>query len=121
MHSPTIGMAVGATLGGKMLQHGRRKYLVVFNIVGIIASVLTVISNFYAICIGRLIFGISAGVLIAVAPRMLEETVPHDIYDTGFGASINTAIDILTLINLLFLKDMPKDDTKKQLQNNITW
>ena len=53
----------------------------------------------------------SAGVLIAVAPRMLEETVPHDIYDTGFGASINTAIDALTLINLLILNLMPKKAT----------
>ena len=78
----------------------------IFNIVGLIASILSVISNFYVICVGRFIFGMSAGVLIAVAPRMLEETVPHDIYCSGFGASINTATDVLILINLLISKYM---------------
>ena len=80
----------------------------VFNIVGIVASILSVISNFYVLCVGRFLYGISSGVLIAVAPRMLEETVPHDIYCTGYGGSINTAIDVMTLINLIMLKFMPK-------------
>ena len=44
-HCPTVGMAIGAVLGGKALQHGRRNWLVIFNVVGIIASVLSVISN----------------------------------------------------------------------------
>jgi predicted MFS family arabinose efflux permease len=99
-------MALGAVIGGKVLQHGRWNNLVVFNVFGLVASILSVISNFYIICAGRFLFGMSAGVLIAVAPRMLEETVPHDIYDSGFGASINTAIDVVILINLLLSKYM---------------
>lgn len=88
---------------------------------GLIASVLSVISNFYVICVGRFIFGMSAGVLIAVAPRMLEETVPHDIYDSGFGASINTSLDALILINLLVMKIMPKEPKEKELHKDKIW
>ena len=71
-----LGVAIGAITGGKIISHGRRKSVLVFSIVSIVGSLLSLVPNLAVILIGRLIFGFGAGVIVTASPKIIEETVP---------------------------------------------
>tara|TARA_B110000285_G_scaffold222879_1_gene277619 strand:- start:1096 stop:1959 length:864 start_codon:yes stop_codon:yes gene_type:complete len=62
--------------------------------------------------LGKLFFGMGAGVLIAVAPRILEETIPANLIDSGFGAMTNVGVDVMSLTSTIFIMFMPKKGEK---------
>jgi MFS family permease len=123
-----MALAFGAILGGKMLNNGRRSPMILMNIVGIVGSLMSVVPNYYVLVAGRGLYCLSAGVLIAAVPRILEETIPAEKYDLGFGASTNLAIDALIFINTIIVMFMPKPllmtakpvPTPEDISNNTT-
>ena len=70
------GLALGAAIGGKIIENNRRAPIIIFNWIAMIGCMISIIENFTIVCIGRFIFGFSTGVLIIAAPKILEETVP---------------------------------------------
>lgn len=68
---PAIGVSFGAVAAGKIMQYGRKWILVGFNLIGITGSILSIMSSYKLIVLGRTIYGIGAGGLISVAPRMI--------------------------------------------------
>ena len=108
--APTAGITVGSTFGAAMMKSGRRLPLILFNVVGMIGCILSIFDNYAIMMIGKFLFGMGAGVLIAVAPRMLEETIPHNLFDKGFGAMTNIGVDTLSLTNTIFMMFMPKKE-----------
>ena len=68
---PAIGVSIGAVAAGKIMSYGRKWILVGFNLIGITGSILSVLSSYRLIVLGRTIYGIGAGGLISVAPRMI--------------------------------------------------
>jgi hypothetical protein len=63
--------------------------------------------------LGKLFFGMGAGVLIAVAPRILEETIPANLIDHGFGAMTNVGVDVMSLTSTIFIMFMPMKGSGK--------
>ena len=49
-------------------------------LVGSAGSLLCLIENFYALLLGRLLFGLAMGTHAAAIPRYIEEYVPPKIY-----------------------------------------
>lgn len=103
-----MALSLGAIVGGKMLSSGRRPAMIIMNIVGIVGSLMSVYPNYFVLIGGRVLYGMSAGVLIAAVPRILEETIPEEKFDLGFGAVTNIAIDVLVIINSVIVMFMPK-------------
>ena len=108
--APTAGIAFGTMFGAAMMKSGRRLPLVLFNIVGMGGCFLSIIDSFPLMMLGKFLFGMGSGVLIAVAPRMLEETIPHEIFDNGFGAMTNIGVDTLSLTSTIFMMFMPLEN-----------
>ena len=92
LNAPLTGVASGSLAAGYLMRYGRRMPIIVFNLVGIIGSILSVFPHLKVLCLGRFLYGFAAGVTIVLAPRALIETIPARIYDNGFGASTNSAI-----------------------------
>ena len=42
---------------------------------------------------GRFLYGLAAGVLFCLVPKMIVETLPYDEYRKGYGAVTNIAIE----------------------------
>ena len=101
-----------------MIVSSRRKPILVFNVVLIIASLLSIYDDFNVICFGRLLFGFANGVLLAAAPKIIEETVPVNIQDYGFGTSTNVMINIGIMINFI-LGTLVPTETETQKAMNI--
>ena len=105
-----LGVSIGAIAGGKIISNGRRKAVIIFDILAIIGSLMSVITNFYVIVIGRLIFGFSAGVLATACPKIVEETIPANYMDYGYGVSTNIGINVFVMISLLSGLIIPSDE-----------
>lgn len=111
-------VAFGSLAGGKAMNYGRRLPMILMNIVGIAGCFLSVYPNYFLLIIGRAMYCFSAGVMIALVPRILEEVIPAKytgedgveliIYDKGFGASTNLAVDGIVMINSILVMFMPK-------------
>lgn len=89
--SATIGLAVGSLFGGNMIRTGRHRALVLGNFAAIIGSLMSIIANFQVICLGRFIVGLSAGMIMAASPKVIEETIPSHLMCYGYGISTNIA------------------------------
>ena len=55
--------------------------------------------DFTIICIGRAIFGVSAGILLTIVPKILEDTIPGHLMNKGYGASTSIGINLMVAIN----------------------
>ena len=110
-----LGVSIGAIVGGKIIAYGRRRSVLIFDLLGILGSVLSIISNFYVILLGRLTFGFAAGVLVTACPKIVEETVPSAYMDYGYGISTNLGINLFIMISLLSGLIIPSDKSAELL------
>lgn len=74
--SAVLGATIGSFSAGKIIAIGRRKSIIIFNLIAMIAVFGTLVLNFYTICFGRLVLGFSGGVFSVALARMIDETVP---------------------------------------------
>ena len=74
------GVSIGAAMGGKFMQRGRRQSMVIFCCVALIGTGFIMVENIYMLLIGRVIQGIARGVTAVAASRLIEETVPLAIF-----------------------------------------
>ena len=70
---------------------GRRKTILIFNVLSMLSLCTTLILNLPAIVIGKFLFGFATGVINVACPKMLDETVPADLLG-AFGIATNTYI-----------------------------
>ena len=88
----SAGSCLGALVAGFTISSGRRKTLIWANLIGILASCVSLVSNIWLLTIGRVLTGFSAGMMIVVVPKAIEETVPN--YFTGtFVAFVSLSIN----------------------------
>ena len=80
-----LGLTIGATSAGKIIAIGRRRTMFMCCGIGMIGIGITLIENFYAMILGRTIYGFACGIQTVVTPRYIEEYMPVQIYSTCLG------------------------------------
>lgn len=74
-----IGAALGAFLGGALVNKGRRLGILLNNILILVGAVITLYENYWVIMAGRLILGFGAGVFTVVTSIFINETSPTEL------------------------------------------
>lgn len=74
-----LGAAVGAFSGGALCSLGRRNALFIVNFVIMVGAGITMIFNFYALVIGRLLLGFGVGAFTVISPLFISETSPAEV------------------------------------------
>ena len=115
-----LGAGVGAIMGGKFVQKGRRRTLIIFNVIVIFSCVPMCILNFYCLMFGKLLFGFAAGVLSVAAPKMLDETVPIYKLKT-FGLCSNMYLNLGITIAMIMGLWLPNDDNPDAMKKTKLW
>ena len=100
MNLVPIGVALGAGTANQFMKISRRQTFIGFNLLGIGACLLSVINTYSTVIIGRFIYGFVAGVMINITPKMLLETLPMDVYNSGYGAITNLAIEFFKIMDM---------------------
>lgn len=112
-------MVVGSLVGGKFIQGGRRKAIIIFNVFAAVATALTMFLNIYMIVIGRFFFGFCCGVFSVAGPKMLDETVPIQL-SSSFGTATNTFLSGGIMVALLLGAGLPEqDDIQGQIDDGF--
>jgi MFS family permease len=108
--SAVLGACIGSIIGGKIITIGRRKSMIIFLFVSAIAVLGTIFLNFYTLCLGRLFLGIGGGLFAVALPRMIDETVPHNLLGT-FGIVTNLSLNAGGMLSIVMGVGLPdKDD-----------
>ena len=103
-----VGLCAGAMFGGKIILIGRRKTMLLFNLVGIIGVTMTLIQQYWLLLLGRVIYGLAVGVESVCMPRYIEEYVPLRKYSLCI-AIYAFSMNIGTLFALTSAILLPKD------------
>ena len=106
--SSIVGLSIGCLAGGLIIQGGRRRTIIQFNALGIVACALCAVNQFEVICVGRLIFGLVAGAIITASAKTIEETVPVHLLSNGYGQSTNIFICFFIMVSLCMSMGMPE-------------
>ena len=70
-------------------------------------------------CFGRLIYGFTAGIIMCATPKMLEETIPANVAEKGFGTSTNIFINTGNFLCMMLAAWMP--EKSDDLQTSKFW
>ena len=79
-----LGSAIGSFLGGSLASLGWKWGILISNYIYILAKILCVIDNVWAIMVGRLICGLMVGSLNTLCPKFMNEICPQGM-DKLFG------------------------------------
>lgn len=119
--SLVLGMTFGALGGGRLMAIGRRRAAIISCVLGIMGTGITILPlNYERILLGRLLFGVSVGLLSAIAPKMLEETIPNYLFDK-LGAIFTTTQGIGVLIAVFSAEILPDDEDTNGLTETELW
>jgi len=119
--SAVFGICVGAASGGRFVSYGRRRLLIIAAFIGIPGVALTLYLNLYTLLAGRVIFGLSCGLMTVAGPRMVEEYVPPHLYST-LAPIFTIAGPFGAFICLLGGLLLPPDGApESKLESNTTW
>lgn len=107
--------------GSYAIKDGRRRAILIFDLMGIFGVGLTMIQNIECLLLGRVIYGTAVGIISVAMPRYLEEIVPLRLYSICIGlyaVSMNLGT-ICALCSAVFL---PPDNDKTALYNDqVVW
>ena len=103
--------------GGKIILIGRRKTMLLMNLVGSVGVAMTLVQNLEMLLIGRLIYGLAVGVESVCMPRFVEEYVPLRKYSLCI-AIYAFAINIGSLYALTSAVILPKDTETQALMDD---
>jgi cyanate permease len=78
-------MTITAPVGGKLIAYGRHKILCISALIGILGISMTLFINIYLLLFGKLLYGVSVGLIAVSLPRYMDEVLPSNIVGT-FGA-----------------------------------
>ena len=115
--SYVLGLSVGAGLAGRLIQSGRRSAHLIAIGVGLVGVSLSLISNFYFLIGGRLIFGLAAGTLCVAGPRLTEEYCPMHL-QSAFIPFYHTSIYIGSSLALFSGELLPPADDPEALKSS---
>lgn len=110
---------MGSIFGADFVKKGRRSTLINFNIIGLFGSALSIVTEFWTICFARFILGFCVGVMLCATPKALDEVLPPELIDGGFGTSTNIIINLSYLQVMIMANYMPDD--KATLQTTSYW
>ncbi len=106
-NSSILGLFIGSIFASKIIGIGRRKAIILMNVIIVIGTGISLILTIPTLIIGRFISGFAAGVLTICVNTCIYETVPLTMA-SSFGAHTSIAIDFAGLFCLLLGLTLPE-------------
>jgi MFS family permease len=106
------GIAGGSLCSGSVAQIGRFKSMMLGNLLLVLGTLISLIDDFGALCIGRFIYGVGAGSFSIFCPLYLNETAPIEISGpVGAATEFGISFGLFLVFGLgLVIGDPDEDD-----------
>jgi MFS family permease len=98
-----IGVTIGSVASGQLARASITKTFIGLNILGVLGCVVSCVNTYSTVILGRFVYGCVGGVMISLTPKMLQQTIPMDIYNRGYGASTNLVIEAYRVVDLFLV------------------
>ena len=96
-----VGLMIGSLASSSVVKIGRRKAAIFANLVALVGGALQLMMNFYMILAGKIVYGMSAGVLITACALYLSETLPPEkVGSHGFAVNLGVTLGISLVLAL---------------------
>ena len=120
--SSIVGLGAGSICGGVIVNRiGRRTSLFVFNVLGILATLICCFKlDVKLIIISKLIFGFTAGVLNIAGPKLLDESLPINLVSI-FGLFTNAYICLGIALGTVIGCWLPDPKDTSALEDDHFW
>ena len=102
-------MTLGSLIGGKTVTIGRRRTAIYLELLAIVGAVITLVRTVPTICLGKFLYGVTAGHTNIVMGKSIDETLPIAI-SGQFGTLTNTYICVGIMICFFLGALLPKDE-----------
>lgn len=107
-------------MSGPLLGHGRRKTVLIGNVIILLSYALQLQINVYALAVGKGLQGTGAGMILSAAAIMIPETVPLKL-GGHFGSLINLGIVLGTSLYMFLNLLVPPLDDPAALSTTQIW
>lgn len=97
-----MGASIGALTAGRIAAYGRWKGIMISNAILLVGVGINCIPSFYALVIGRIIYGYSAGLFSFLTPKYISEVSPVEVSGIFGGVSqlaVTVGILLPSLLN----------------------
>mmetsp|Transcript_7461 Transcript_7461/g.9761 ORF Transcript_7461/g.9761 Transcript_7461/m.9761 type:complete len:140 (+) Transcript_7461:132-551(+) len=111
-------MGIGSLVGGILVKGGRRKIMIVMNLIGAIGIGISLILDFWAILFGKFLWALAVGILSTAGPLMVSETIPAEEM-SFWGTSSNFFIVLAISISYLWGLGLPQSGTPEVYTSNF--
>lgn len=102
-----FGLAIGAFVAGRLMAIvGRKQTMIIGSLIGIVGVSIEMISNYWCIIVGRIIYGLSAGIYSVCVGRYIEETVPHELL-TIYAPIYTCGTSVAKMVVMLIAAGLP--------------
>lgn len=108
----TAGAAIGALFSGTLSYLGKWNCIMIANGLLVFGVSLTLINEFWVLCVGRVFYGISVGGFSVYCPKFISEITPTEIKGpAGALTQITITFGILVAFTIgLGIGDVDQDD-----------
>lgn len=101
-------MMIGSLFGGRLIAFGRHRVLTIAAYIGIIGVGITLILDIKIILTGRILYGISTGLIAVAMPRYMDEVLPPSLISL-YGGLYCFSFAIATIIAYMLALGLPDD------------
>ena len=96
-------MIIGRLIGSPLVNKGRFKCIIISTIVMMVGIGFMLVLNIFSFLVGRLIYGLGAGLFFASGPRYIEECSPPQLFSLFYtlyalGVALNRPIVMLAAL-----------------------
>lgn len=114
------GVIIGQGMGNYFAKAGRSRAIIIFNMLAMVATTMTLFQIYGLMCAGRLLFGFCCGVIIFAGQKMLEETMPTSLVSWS-GAISMTFLFLGVLTQMLIGLTLPTADDEQAQKDTQLW
>ena len=104
-----LGLTIGPLTLSLLVPHGRRKWLLIFGVIGIIGTAMCLVEEIWTLIVGRFIHGFAIAIYLGLGSRMVDETVPQHLL-SSFGNYTNIMINFGLMLVMLSGAALPQGD-----------
>ena len=115
-----IGLTIGSFLGGSLLGYGRRKALMIAQVIAIVGALICMIGTMATLSIGRLLVGVGAAICNICFGKSIGENMPEYISERA-AMMLNASICVGFFFCFLMGEFLPDPEDIQANKDDELW
>lgn len=112
-----FGLTLGSLTAGYSLAYGRNKAIILWEVVALVGCLVSLQRSLWTICLGRLLIGLSAGLMNVASAKCIDEMIPQEQHAV-FGGTPNMIICFGSMLAMILGFILPVEEADMTADEN---